>query len=61
MIGLFKAEEASNLAQLVENKGKEGDLAGLSQILERLSDSLERLKVNLTEIAGESSVDEPGQ
>ena len=60
MVGLFKAEEAYNLAQLLEKKGKEGDLAGLSRILARLSDSLEQLKVDLTEIAGESS-DEPGQ
>ncbi len=51
MVGLFKAEETSHLAQTLEIKGKTGSLNGLSEIVENLSDSLDRLKDTLLKIA----------
>jgi PAS domain S-box-containing protein len=53
MVGLFKAEETSHLAQTLESKGKTGNLNGLSQIVENLSGSLDRLKDTLLKIAGD--------
>ena len=53
MVGLFKAEEASHLAQELEIKGKTCNLKELSQYVENLSGSLDRLKDTLLKIAGD--------
>ena len=59
MVRLFKAQETSNLAQILEIKGRAGDLSGVSEMVASLSSALERLKDSLLHLAeGRLTADE---
>jgi CheY-like chemotaxis protein len=47
MVRLFKADQPSRLAEELEMKGRTGDLSGLAEKVDQLSDSLGQLKNSL--------------
>lgn len=51
MVKLFKAKEASELSQMLEIKGRTGDLSGGLEMVAKLSNSLDRLRITLVALS----------
>jgi CheY-like chemotaxis protein len=54
MVRLFKADQPTRLAENLEMKGKAGDLIGVSEMVDRLGESLDHLKNSLLSIQSQT-------
>ena len=54
MVRLFKADQPTLIAENLEMKGKAGDLVGVSEMVDRLAESLDHLKNSLLSILSQN-------